>query len=308
MTESMEPQKFVPDTPPTPVPTLDAGWKSLGIRQGFNPPPPEELRLFVAGRAGTGKSTFLASRPHSLILSFESSYDFVTHPLAAGVAVPTFAKFLSIMGKLEADAKNAIRPFTNVAFDVIDQFVALVDTHLTGEINVERLKKGYPPIDTVMDFGSHGAGVKKLREAVWKYLIQLTVWGYTWTAATHIVDKTQTSSTGAEYTSPQFSMFPTMAGMLVNQCDFCLQITNDRKQVISKQVVKEKKGGVITTRSGAMSTTILTHYLTGKQSEVDGAKTRVMLPDRVILPQAAGWEAFSSAYNAGIAEVRASKI
>ena len=157
-------------------------WAQFGVQQGWSPSSTSKLKLFLLGQSGTGKSTFLASRPKTLILSFENSAQFAVDQQASYVFIPDADTLDRVMGKLLTEPAG--KTFDGVGFDTIDLMADILDIKLAAQYSSNTRK-----LESITDYGTRGAGMQILQDAVMDYFMKLAAKGYGWIAVTHLFEK-----------------------------------------------------------------------------------------------------------------------
>ena len=62
----------VPGTPDLII-KVNHSYAKLGVARGWDPTPAQRLRLWITSMPGEGKTSFIMSNPHALVLDFEDS-------------------------------------------------------------------------------------------------------------------------------------------------------------------------------------------------------------------------------------------
>lgn len=295
---TMASSPVAPNTLPSPVSAVPSDYAKLGVTTGYAPKSPDQLRFFVIGPSGDGKTAFWAGCPNTLIFDFEDGAWGIPSPRAHRIVCKTYNTYAAIRDKLLADAKAGRRPYNRIVIDTIDSFVELVNPKLAAE------KK----IDDITDFGAKGAGWSLLRTECWNDIAAFESAGYAWTCIGHITEKTLTVN-GKERTVTRPVLFDSFAKQIGRNADYIATIHSDIQQVPQYRTVQGR-----TVECGAIDKVVYVLEATAvgsllgtaqnKQRGIPTFKGKVLLPD--LMSGQYGWDAFCDAYNASVAEVRAS--
>jgi hypothetical protein len=200
---------------------IASAYAALGVTIGYNPVPPEQLRIWLISYPGHGKSTFLSSIPDTLILDFEQGCDAVPGARAHRVYVENKDHLDSIIQLLIKDGENKVPKYKRICFDTVDQMAQLIAAPLAREKKVE----------TIMEYGQKGAGYALLANRVWKTFESLKAAGYTWATAGHIKDKTVTlPGSKQEITKQSPCIFDSIGQVVTRNSDFFATLLATRRE------------------------------------------------------------------------------
>lgn len=266
-----------------PTGNVPGNYASLGVISGFSTKAAEDLRLFLLGPSGMGKTTFVNSIPKTIILDFEGGSDGMPNPRASRVHIKDMSHFRKVVGVLIADANNPKRPFERFAIDSVDEFAGWVSDEIAEKAGVEVSEMG------------HGKGWAKLRATVWKYIRNLEMSGYTWVVVGHVTEKTVTSPvTGSETTVLRPVIFESLSQQIMRNSDFFGTIYYE------STIEKEMQDVLVAGRTvqKAVTRPVTNYWFNVKSFGNVPGKTRgvVDMPDKVLLPFENGWDAFVAAY------------
>ncbi len=288
-----------PTKPPPPAAQLPTIWKGLGVESGFNPSPPDKLRLFIVSKPGVGKTTFVMGRPRNLVLSFEDSAKFVPNPVSQWVYPKSVAMYREIMAQLEKEAASPNRTFDCVTFDLVDQMVNMLDRELCDQYaKTDEMGRVVRTYRSMSDYGQGGKGISILRDRFQEELEKLGKWGYSWICTSHIVEKSITRLDGSEYTGYRTSVFPTISQCVLKLSDFMLGITcQEVTKEVRKKERKELPGGRVVEKDVIGQETIKVRFLSSDSNEVDNAKKRVFEEElNMQIDATSGYNDFTKAY------------
>lgn len=275
----------VVEATPNTLPAIPNEWAALGVTSGYNPRSAEDLRLWIVGPSGEGKTTLLSSIPHHIILDFDDRADGIPGGRAYRVKIKDYGHYEAITDKLIADAKNKI--WKRVSFDTVDEWIDLIITQLQKEKNVE----------DIMEFGSHGHGVSLVRNRCWSKIKELEDAGYTWSCVGHLTTKTELNPVDKrEYTKIRESIFPSIAKKITTKSDFKLTVYC-LPEVINKTKKKQLSDGrIIEVPDG--TETVYKYFVDSlTTAEKEGKSSGVPLMKRKIrIPLIDGWKIFAEEY------------
>lgn len=286
-TETNTVQQIEAGTTPLKLPS---DYQSLGVTRGYEPVDARDLRLFIMGPSGMGKSTFTTSMPRTLILDFEGGVSGIPNPIAHRVRVKNLDHLDQIARKIEDDSKNPKRPFDRVSVDTVDELAEWHSVDICKQKGVEFLT----------DLG-HGKGYNMVRNKVWDLLRMLEQNGYAWTVVGHLTEKTITDPVGGDTkTVLRASVFDTLCSRIINNADFagtiyCTKEVEQRKE-------KVKVGGKIIDKV-LPSKEVTKYWLDvrsfgnkpGKTRNVTEMKAKIELPTND-----SGWKAFTESYTEAV--------
>jgi len=277
-------------TAPNAIP-IPADYKALGVTSGYNPRPPEQLRLFIVGPPGEGKSTFISSIPDTLILDFETGADAVPNGRAARVRIKNYAHYKAIIDQLVKDGKQGRVTFKRVAFDTVDEWAALIATQLGEEKGVEN----------ITEFGSKGHGWSLIKNRAWGDVRELEAAGFIWCCLGHMTEKTVTSPVDhKETTVIRALLFDSFAKTIQRNSDVYGTVYN----VSGEQIVKQQitlPGGQVRIVEKKLPITVYKLDLSTVGKKEGKLRGVPKMPRELELPAADGWGVFADAYNEAVA-------
>lgn len=290
-------QLAVPNSLPSPGTTpVPSDYASLGVTTGYTPKSPTQLRFFVLGPPGDGKTAFWAGCPRTLILDFEDGAWGVPSPRAHRIVCNTYETYERIHNKLVADAKAGRRPYDRVVYDTIDGFIEVVNPYLSAKKNCE----------DITDFGSKGAGWSLLRTACWNAVTELESVGFSWTCIGHITEKTLTVN-GKDRTVTRPILFDSFARQVGRNADYVSTVHSAIESVPQYRTIQGRTIECGTTekvcyRMDAAAVGSLFGASQNKQRGVPTLTSSIVLPD--LMSGRYGWDAFCDAYNAAVQDVK----
>jgi len=297
----IKPSSVPPPPPPIVIPT---GYETFGAEAGYNPLPAKDLRQFLIGAEGCGKTTFVAGIPRNLILDFEKGAWGVPYSRAVRIPIKTASQLRDVVAKLVADAKNSTKPFDRVTFDSIDSMLDI--------INPEQAEIWNKGVD-ITRFGMKGAGYSILRTACWDIIKELEGAGYAWTCIGH-VKEVNVSIGKSETTVLRPVLFDSFAKQIARNCELFANIYQETETIEEKKWT-EVQGTKIEVSTGKLLSTTKVYLdvkikegttsigtFQGKSRGVPTLRSRILLPGD--LTGKYGWDTFVSEYNIGTRKVR----
>ena len=207
----------------TDVPSTEsaAAWNprytELGIRQGWNPTPFDQLRIWVTGVGGSGKTTFISSDPGSLILDFDYSANDVPTSRAAYVSCPDVRTMQHILDRVIKDGPGT-SGFKRIVFDTMDRLCELVIEFLTEEYN-----RQHPDtrVDSILGapHASYSAGYTAVVAFMVSLLESIRGAGYGWTVTSHVDEREIMRNNRREYVNRPL-LFSSLRSALYRVCQF----------------------------------------------------------------------------------------
>lgn len=302
-------------TNPSKPPPLPSEWKALGATIGFDPCPPERLRIYVVGDHGCGKSTFVQSRPRNLVLSYEDSARFVSNPRSNRIdreRIPDHKAYRRVWDQIVADASNPNRPFDCVTYDTVDHFLRILNLELVEKVNPKDSSGNLiQPLkwDDITEYGTSrkgGKGWSMLYDALQKDLDVLSSLGYGWMCVSHLNEKSLTRADGTDYTDIRISMPPGGTAIVCREADFIININHQfRKEAVTVPAsVKTIQGKQVPIPASVRYETTETWVAEAASVRVSSTKRRIDIPDEIPLPKKDGYTAFVAAYNAAVEHER----
>lgn len=270
-------------------------WAALGATTGYDPKKAEDLRLFIVGPSGEGKTTFVNSIPDNLILDFDDGANASPGSVATRIPVPHYERMMLVIDKLVADAKAGKRRFQRVTFDTIDEMVSLTQKQLEREKQVE----------DITEFGSQGHGYNLILGRIWSKVRELEEAGYTWAFVGHLRTKTEVNPvTKKEETKLREATFPSVAKKILTRSDFKLTAYSllDTKKIMAKRNIPGR--GEIEVEVGKEDTTV--YYIDTMTTAARDGKARGVptLARKIQVPLCGGWSEFATQYDAAVEEAR----
>lgn len=280
-------------------------WAALGAASGYAPLPPAQLRMFIIGPHGGGKTAFVASMPRTLLIDFEAGSWGIPRPQAVRLEVQTWEKLESALNLLHRQANSKERPFDRVVFDSVDQWVELMNPVLCARKSSDKVQ-----YDDITNYGSKGAGYALLRNACWSQIKQLEQDGYSWAIIGHLTEKTITVN-DRDRTVSRPVLFDTFARQISRNSDVVCSVRLSNiistvevaQKLPSGQVVKvPKQQSHVAAVIDMADTGSQFGNLETKKRGVPTLNDSITLPD--ILDKKQAWETFAEAYNQAAEEVK----
>jgi len=306
---------FVQTDPTKSPPPLPADWRALGATIGFDPRPANKLRFYLVGDHGSGKSTFVQSRPRNLVLSFEDSARFVPNPRSHRIdreKVPNYQSFSKVWDLIVADAAKPNRPFDSITFDTVDHLLDILNQGLVEKINPKD-KNGdliYPlRWDDITDYGTSkkgGKGWDMLYTELKNILNELSAIGYGWMCVSHLNEKTITKADGSDYTDIRISMPPGGARIVCREADFIINMDHKytRATIESPPSVVTVAGKKVAKPAQVTYKSIETWVAEVASVRVKSTKRRVTMEDEIPLSKDNGYGDFAAAYERAVENER----
>jgi len=284
-----------------PAQSVPSDWASLGVETGYKPLSVNQLRMFILGPEGQGKTTFIAGSPKTLILDYEGGAWGIPNPRAHRIHVTTFEMQHRFTDKLVADAKAGRRFYDRIVFDTIDQLVELMNDELSI-IYKDNLTKGIPDI---RNYGQKGAGYVLLARYCWDEIQKVEKAGYAWTCTGHLTEKTITiGNTDRTVIRPVVS--GTISDLVGRNCEVVATINQRQESVEFFREIQGRKisGGFNTIQATYLEATTMNPVEGVAQGKVRGVppmRTKILLPNPMTGEQ--GWDKFAAAYDEAAASV-----
>lgn len=283
--------------------TLPAAYSKLGVTRGYSPYPAEQLRMFIVGPSGQGKTTFISGCPRNLVLDFEGGAPGVINPTSHRLHIPNYEALETIIALLKKDARNPKRPFDRITFDTIDQFTEMMNPVLAEQKRATTKFDG----DDITTFGGEGAGWAILKNGVWRFITDLQHLGYTWTCIGHITTESKVIA-GKSIEVPRPVLFPSFARLIGRNSEVFASIYSrtekGRKLVKAGDKMVEVPSNEDIVKVYMDCTTIASekNVGTGKLRGVPTMTKQLELPDP--LTGEYGWDTFVRVYDEAVASVR----
>uniref|UniRef100_A0A6M3KQ16 Putative ATPase domain containing protein n=1 Tax=viral metagenome TaxID=1070528 RepID=A0A6M3KQ16_9ZZZZ len=270
----------------TPVP-ID--WAALGAVTGYNPREAKDLRLWIVGPSGEGKTTFISSIPDHVILDFDDGANGIPNGRAIRIRICDYKHYIAVTDKLIDEAKRKTwRMGHRVSFDTVDEWVDLIQSRLETEKDVP----------DITEFGSRGHGWALIKGRCWSRLKALEQAGYTWSCIGHMTSKTETNPVDhKERTVLRESVFPSFAKKITTKSDFKLTIYSLSQTVEKKEKRKMGDGRIIEVPGG--TETVNTYYADSFTTAAREGKSRAVpaMDRKIEIPLVGGWDVFAEHYN-----------
>ena len=284
-------------TTPAEIP-IPADYAKLGAKVGYDPKPPEAIRLYVTGLAGEGKTTFVSSIPDSLILDYEKGADGVPSGKAVRIAIRNYAHHHSIITQLLEDAKNNKRRFKRVIFDTHDGWVELEKRNLAKDKSTATRI-----IEDIGEYGQKGHGYALLHGRCRRVLGDIEDAGYAWAVVGHLTYITETDPiTYKDVTRIRPILSKGSVGPVVRNAELHITVyastkkeTIEGKQQIGSKVIKTKTEKEVT-RYHIYTRPTEAKTMEGKRRGVP------KLPGRIEIPMVGGWDVLRTAYIKAVEE------
>lgn len=284
----------------TPV---DVDWQRQGAATGFDPPPPERLRIAAFGRPGHGKTEFLMQIPGALVLDYDNAANMVQRQVATRIPMtghgtkPVWELHDEIMKKLEYDAQSR-RRYRVVCLDTIDRWFDANGRREVTAWNAHERRQKAPAMraNSLLSIKDEGASWGRARDSLLLDLERLTTAGYGWIVTGHVqLDVQKIGQETVHRWVPTLNR--KIAAYVFGQCEYVLDF--DRR--LCRRTEKRTINGVekeITLPGEALQYSIT---LAPRDDAVD-CKMRIALKDkRLVFNQYEGWTTLSTAYLAAIA-------
>lgn len=268
-----------------------------GLEVGFHPPTENECRLLITGSPGSGKSTFLNSNPHLLMVDVERGGRTVADPRAMRYSIPVTTDparadgaYLEFVDKIIARKIKGTTDIKMVGFDSADELITLFQRALC-------LRESCQDVGDVG--GGHGKGYAIVREVIAAMLDKLHQAGLGWAIVAHTTTKTVILNK-EEVQVASLAVSDTYKSMLLRKCEHFLFVESGVEVVPQPPTFREVKGRKIETVHAPIP--VPCRFLKTapggiwRGGEATELKVRVPLPDRIKLPQLGGYDAFASAY------------
>jgi hypothetical protein len=266
--------------------SIPADWLALGAEEGYHPKEAHELRLWVAGPTGEGKSTFTRSIPDSLTLDFGDETGGVFEPRSPRIYIKNHEHYMQVTDKLIEEGKNGGQWIKRIVFDNVDDWVNMIIEVLQKEKQCE----------DITEYGSKGKGWTLIRNRCWGKIQLLSEAGYVWSCTANLVEKQQTVGNNTT-TVIRPVVYPSFASMFGRRADYKLVIYARPSIVTLTKPIKLPNGQVIDKPIG--EETKLVYYCNCRSNDTQQAKTRGVpdMEETFELPLVDGWKTFTDKYN-----------
>ena len=273
------------------LPVIPTAYKLMGVTSGYSPKAPEDLRLYITGPIGEGKSTFISSIPDNLILDFEDGANAIPRGRAARVHIHNYDHLEQVLKKLEEDGTAGKRPFRRVTIDTSDEWVNLVESQLNKEKSIE----------DVTDFGSKGHGWALIRNRCWAVIRRLENAGYTWCIVGHLTERNVTDPVSRkEITVIRPLVFSSLSKQMARNCDMYGNVYAMTQETQQMKTIKLPDGREQKVPMPGLTTSKSTYYLK-ITSKVRGIP---LINEKIELQASGGWDTFKKLYTLSVEDTR----
>lgn len=268
-------------------------YQDLGVVKGYDPLPPESLRMFILGPPGQGKSTFALSKPNNIVLDFEHGANAIPDSRSFRVPIKNLKHYKDVINQLIIDGQNDAQVFKRFTIDTIDVLADLYITEICEE-------KG---VDSIGEFGSQGAGYNLLKSRLWNDIKALESAGYTWTIVGHMKYKTVTINR-QQITKQTPVLYDSVSSIITRNTDFFTMIYREIFTHTPKKKVKLGNGKTVETEGEPVSS--FKYYMNLASIDSDNTKSRGVptMKSKIELPLKDGWQVFSKEYNKAVSETK----
>lgn len=288
-------------TTPAEIP-LPAEYVALGLTTGYNPCTIEEVRLYITGLPGEGKSTLVASIPDSMTIDYERGATGIPGRRSAYFNIFEAAKkqkktayeiHRTILDKLMEDAKSGKPPCKRIIFDTHDGWVELETINFLKEKS-----SGAKVYEDIGQYGEKGAGHSLVQGRCRRILSALESVGYAWAVVGHLTYVPETTPDGKTQINIRPILSKGYVGSIVRKAELHLTINSMARKERVNQVVK---GHII---KGAKEEVVTRYFLYTKPTEakrMEGKQRGVPNLARVLeVPMIGGWEILKKAYDEAV--------
>lgn len=284
--------------------SLSAKYQKWNISSAFRPPSVSRLRFFVLSMPGKGKTTFLLSKPRTVIIDPEDTASFGYNGKASYFCPKDGHELQAFLDFLVENANDPHRPFDHVAFDTGEKVLQFAIPYLTDELNAKYKKN----IDDIREFGEGGAGWGRVNDWFQSSLNRLYMAGYGWTVNGHLkeTDVKRKTATGWETATVYRSVLnPGVQACLYRDAQFIGFIRVAPTTISEPQTVTVGGKTITTTRSRTEKRWFLD--LTVPETTNEPASVLVkqrlqeFMPDTIDITGHNGHKAFEDAYAAACA-------
>lgn len=285
----------VVDTAPNAVPVIPADWAALGATFGYAPRLAEDLKLWITGPSGEGKSTFVSSIPDNVILDFDDGANGIPGAKALRIQIKDYEHYMAVTGKMIEEGRSKKKLGKRITIDTVDEWVGMIINQLQIEKNVE----------DITEFGRSGHGYALIRARCWSRLRALEQAGYVWACVGHISPKTEINPVDMkERTVLRETVFPSFAKKITTKCDFKLTVYNIPTIVEKTKRKRLEDGRIIPVPDGTITT--LKYYIDSQTTSAKEGKSRAVptMDRKFEIPLIDGWKEFERRYNDAVAETK----
>jgi hypothetical protein len=264
---------------------LDLGIPGIGA--GWEPTPLGRSRIAIVGKSGTGKSTLLHSGPKTLVLDTELGGRTVACPQAfrfpANGTNATLAHYKEAAQKLIYQKATLATNIETVGVDTLDSLAGLFAKDICARHRVD---------DVGDACGGYGKGWSRLTTEVFAFLDSLHDAGFGVAVLAHVnVDVIRTKS--GDVLQQNISLTQKLRHKLVEWADHILWLESSSE--FSKDPGTGKMAMVPVKK---LRTASVSGNFKGDQKE--NIKSRLPLPETLIIPPQHGWAHLSLAFDEAI--------
>jgi len=288
-------------------------YKALGVATGFDPCPPDNLRMIDEAEPGQGKTQFIMSMPGVLMLDFDLAAENTVGQQASRIHIRTWSQYEKVKAMLLDDAAKNKKEWRRVAFDTVDAFLLILDKHLLEPVNEARVRGGREALTTILAYGEHGAGYTKLSMALVREIYDFWLAGYPYILSCHMQVKTTTIGE-SRFTERRCVMPPSTMDKLIPMVDVKARMARsmDSKIGIVKKSVPDGKGGtrIVKIKDSANPEVVHRYWMNVMPSSADQTDddTKRRIPELagvIEVPLIDGWGAFTKLYKEAVARATA---
>jgi len=300
--------------------------QNMGAVTGLQPPPLERTRIIIFGAPGCGKSTLLNSFPGMLVLDPERGGNTVAEPRAwrwtAPDATPLERLDLAYVEAIDKIIEQRRQGDTSVKMIGLDTLDALVRMGLDAYC----IRRG---VDDPLSSGEgrSGNGYTLVRRAFYGALERAYAAGLGYVMLVHKLEFIMETDKKARKET-QLGVTRSFRGHLLQMCDYMFYMYRYLKKGrtvpgTGTPILDPKTGKAILGRDGkpieqnaqkAPDKEVRVLMTTPGETRGDGdsvytndVKTRVPLPETIVIPQIGGYETLASAYNEAVKKLTQGK-
>lgn len=282
-------------------------YAKLGVKRGFDPRPPDQLRILVLSLLGRGKSSFVLGDPRAFAFDGDMASEQVRDRQAGCLHIPDWDTYQKGKKLLIEDKKNGVCPWGRAIFDTGDTFMEVLDAHLTAKTNERRANSSppLPPIQSMAFYGHEGSGWRILRCEMLREIKDFERAGFVWTVTLQI--KIRDIGAGANTQRIQTSLlFDTAYKLLCMYADIIMVI--DTRTIIDQpyKTVADAKGHKTKVKDGASKRRRVRYIKLqddGDPSVLEMKQRGTKISGPINIPEVGGWKKFCGIYNDAIKEI-----
>ena len=290
---------------------LPAEYVALGLTTGYNPCTAEEVRLYVTGLSGEGKSTFVASIPDAVTIDYERGVNgipgrkggyFNIYGTAKKTGRTAYDIHRSILDRLLQDGKAGKRKWNRIIFDTHDGWVELETTHL-----LEEKSSAARTYEDIGEYGQRGHGHSLLQGRLKNTLSELESVGYTWAIVGHLTYVQETDPiTYKESTKIRPILSKGYVGPIIRKAELHLTINSTTSKEKTDLLVKGR------TIKGGAENVVTRYYLFTRPTErkaMEGKQRGVPhLTACLEVPMVNGWDVLKKAYTEAVEKSKSEQM